>query len=330
MKKKLIPLLLFLPLLFLITMYGKGSQKEQRRVVVIVIDGLRWQELFGGEHRDSLMPFLGRMGRNEGCMLGNRYKGNRMEVANGIWKSYAGYSEMLCGVTDDEHIFDNRKQYNPHRSVLEMANASLAYNGKVGAAASWDVIPYILNTRRSGLPVDYESCHRVSRQVRSDSVTAREAMKMLEKKHFKCLFVEFCEADFYGHHGKWKEYLDAACRNDLYIRRLWEYCQKDGSYRGNTTFIITCDHGRGASLGAHAAQGEVDPKASWAEHGRNVAGSNQTWLVAFGNGVRHLGEMAGGNVVYTRHVAPTIASILDVPFANNEKDRPQAIAGILK
>ena len=40
--------------------------------------------------------------------------------------------------------------------------------------------------------------------------------------------------------------------------------------------------------------------------------------------------MAGGNVVYTRHVAPTIASILDVPFANNEKDRPQAIAGILK
>ena len=56
----MIPLLLFLPLLFLLAVYGKDSKKEESRVVVIAIDGLRWQEVFEGARRDSLMPYLWR------------------------------------------------------------------------------------------------------------------------------------------------------------------------------------------------------------------------------------------------------------------------------
>lgn len=133
----MIPLLLLLPLLFLLAVYGKDSKKEESRVVVIAIDGLRWQEVFEGARRDSLMPFLWEMGRKKGCMIGNRNRKSKMEVANGIWKSYAGYSEMLCGVTDDEHIFDNRKQYNLNRSVLELAEACSEYKDRVSAVASW-------------------------------------------------------------------------------------------------------------------------------------------------------------------------------------------------
>ena len=109
----MILLLLLLPLLFLLAVHGQDSRNEEPRVVVIAIDGLRWQEVFEGARRDSLMPFLWKMGEEKGCMMGNRNRKSRMEVENGIWKSYAGYSEMLCGVTDDEHIFDNRKQYTP-------------------------------------------------------------------------------------------------------------------------------------------------------------------------------------------------------------------------
>lgn len=158
----MILLLLLLPLLFLLAVHGQDSRNEEPRVVLIAIDGLRWQEVFEGARRDSLMPFLWKMGEEKGCMMGNRNRKSRMEVENGIWKSYAGYSEMLCGVTDDEHIFDNRKQYNPHRSVLEMAAASPDYRNRVSAVASWDVMPYILNIRRSELSVDFRSKHRVS------------------------------------------------------------------------------------------------------------------------------------------------------------------------
>lgn len=45
-------------------------------------------------------------------------------------------------------------------------------------------------------------------------------------------FVEFCETDYYGHHGKWKEYLNAAHQNDQFIRQLWECCQQTPFYKG--------------------------------------------------------------------------------------------------
>lgn len=46
MKKRMIPLLLLLSSHFLLAVYGRDSQKEQSCVVVIAIDGLRWQEVF--------------------------------------------------------------------------------------------------------------------------------------------------------------------------------------------------------------------------------------------------------------------------------------------
>lgn len=299
-------------------------------MVVVAIDGLRWQEVFEGAKRDSLMPFLWKMGTERGCMMGNRNRKSRMEVSNGIWKSYAGYSEMLCGVADDKHIYSNKKRYNPNCSVLECADACPAYKGRVSAVASWDVMPYILNVRRSGLPVDFHSLYKVSAQVRRDSVTLSRALATLAEKHPKLLFVEFCETDFYAHHGMWSSYLDAAHRNDQFIRELWQYCQSDEFYRGNTTFIITCDHGRGTSLGAHANRGEVDSKASWTEHGRKIEGSNQTWLVAFGKNIRRLGEMDGGRIIYTSQVAPTVANILKVPFVGDRQQVPSPIYKILK
>ena len=325
----MILLSLLLPALFLLAIYGRDKKEQPNRVVVIAIDGLRWQELYGRAGRDSLMPFILEMGRRNGAMLGNRNRKCRMEVANGVWKSYAGYSEMLCGTTDDSHIFDNRKQNNPNRSVLEMAAACSEYNGKVRAVASWDVIPYILRQKKSHLPVDYRSAQRVSKQVRCDSITAQHAINTLEKHHPKLLFVEFCETDYYAHNGQWHHYLQAAQRNDEFIRRLWQYCQSDSYYHDKTTFIITCDHGRGESLGAHFNRGEVDSNASWAHHDHSVKGSNQTWLVAFGKGIQHLGEVEGGQVIYTRQVAPTIAKILHIPFTTGKRESVRAIDKIL-
>ena len=81
---------------------------------------------------------------------------------------------------------------------------------------------------------------------------------------------------------------------------------------------------QGRKPGRSCQPGEVDSKASWAEHGRRIKGSNQTWLVAFGKDILHLGEMEGGRTIYTKQVAPTIASILKVPFTNDDNQQPEA------
>lgn len=44
-RKRMILLLLLLPQLFLLAVHGLDSRKEEPRVVLIAIDGLRWQEV---------------------------------------------------------------------------------------------------------------------------------------------------------------------------------------------------------------------------------------------------------------------------------------------
>ena len=68
----MIPLLLLLPLLFLLAVLGQDSEKGEPRVVVDAIDGLLWHELHEGAKRDSLMPFLWKMGTERGYMIGQQ------------------------------------------------------------------------------------------------------------------------------------------------------------------------------------------------------------------------------------------------------------------
>lgn len=95
----MILLLLLLPLLFLLAVHGQDSRKEEPRVVLIAIDGLRWQEVFEGARRDSLMPFLWMMGEEKGCMMGNRNRKSRMEKR---------YLEIVCRIQRDAMWCDRR------------------------------------------------------------------------------------------------------------------------------------------------------------------------------------------------------------------------------
>jgi hypothetical protein len=97
-----------------------------RNVVLVVTDGLRWQELFNGadsallgredggvrdtaslrkelwrdtpdEARAALLPFFWGVIARRGQLYGNERKGSAARVTNGFKFSYPGYSEMLTG-----------------------------------------------------------------------------------------------------------------------------------------------------------------------------------------------------------------------------------------
>ena len=144
MKKTLI----LLAALLFSTMYTSA-----RRVVFVTVDGYRWQELFSGadsllignneqlkanywkttaeERRSLLMPFTWSEIARNGLMIGNRWKGCRMQVKNKMQFSYPGYNELLCGHPDDEQINTNNPVWNPNVSILEIANNTDRYKGKV-------------------------------------------------------------------------------------------------------------------------------------------------------------------------------------------------------
>jgi hypothetical protein len=151
-------------------------------VLVVTLDGLRWQELFSGldaslntkedggvatperlaarfdrptpeARREALLPFVWTVVAREGQVVGEPAKGSLVRVTNGLWFSYPGYSEMLSGAADPR-VDSNDKKVNPNLIVLEWLNRRPGFEGRVAAFGSWDVLPFIIAAGRSGLHVN--------------------------------------------------------------------------------------------------------------------------------------------------------------------------------
>ena len=342
--------IIVLGLLALAALVSCSKGDNDPRLVIITFDGLRWQEVYGGAdealindarfvrnipatkekywgetveaRREALLPFLWSYAPEHGYMLGNRNKNSLMQVANAMSFSYPGYSEMFCGWPDDERIDSNDPNPNPNVSVLEVVNQDPRYKGKVMMYSSWESIRFAVNNERGGFKAS--SAHEPSytdsyvarllqdvdagiadggfgSSERLDCVTYGMAMETLLKEHPKVFYVGFGDTDEYAHSGEYDNYLDAANWVDLYIRRIVEACEADPFYKGKTTYILTCDHGRGYG-------------PAFRSHSASVRGANQTWFIAFGNGVPVKGETSDNGIFYTKQFAATIADILGVDF----------------
>lgn len=343
MKRIIFTLLLILPLLAL----AKGN--KDNRLIIITIDGLRWQEVFQGaeenllsdtkqvrdtelyrqtywrsspeERREVLMPFTWNTIAKKGLLIGNRNVNSMMQVANKTNISYPGYCEMMTGMVD-EAITSNDPINNPHRNVLEAANEDPRYKGKVVMYGSWKSTRFAIHNEQAGIPasVSYEpniakkqtpKLQLIDRMLEGmphfwrsehfDAFTYAYALETLKNEHPKVMWISFGDCDEWAHARKYDLYLDGAKGTDAFIRDIYEACEADKFYKGKTTYIITCDHGRGFGN-------------EWANHGSSTKGSEVTWVMLFGKGVEALGETKECGPFYTQQIAATIASVLGLDF----------------
>jgi hypothetical protein len=272
-----------------------------RSVVLVVSDGLRWQEVFTGadsailfgdpaalggngdamrrkywrataaERRAALMPFLWGTVAKSGELAGNRTLSSDVDVTNPMKFSYPGYNEMLVGVPD-ERIDRNDFGPNPNVTVFEWLNRRSELRGRVAAFGNWDVFSDIFNVRRSGILL------RTTGSKPHDALVQKMVLPYLEKASPRALFVGFAETDDWGHQGRYDLFLEAAHAVDAYIAELWAALQANPRYRGNTSLIFAADHGRG-----RGAEG-------WKHHGKDIAGSGETFMIRLGPGIPSRGE----------------------------------------
>ena len=151
---------------------------NNRKLVIVTIDGLRWQEVFYGadstllandrfvenkeytkqqfwdenkdQRRAKLMPFLTDVMFANGTLIGDRIAGSFMSVSNQQYFSYPGYNEIFTGRSDPE-LKSNAKVPNPNITFLEWLNKQPEYQHKMGIFSGWDVFPMIFNRARSEL-----------------------------------------------------------------------------------------------------------------------------------------------------------------------------------
>ncbi|WP_308366970.1 MULTISPECIES: alkaline phosphatase family protein [unclassified Microbulbifer] len=164
----------------LVLLFSAGAHCADN-LVVVTLDGLRWQEVFAGydealldnkditehpetllekfgggtaeERREKLMPLLWGTVQQQGALLGNRNKKSTMDITNTWWFSYPGYNEILTGRADPK-INSNKPIPNRNTTFLEWLNGQPEFAGKVAAFGSWDVFPAIINRERSGVYIN--------------------------------------------------------------------------------------------------------------------------------------------------------------------------------
>lgn len=277
------------------------------RAVLVTIDGLRWQEAFHGpdpalvtreeDRGRELMPFLRSFAR-DGALIGDRRANSCMRVENRYWFSYPGYTEMLAG-RPNPRIRANSRQWNDDVTVLEWLNGRDAFRGQVRVFAEWEKVRYIVNTQRSGLPVI----------VANQALTLRDAPTMAAAQAMfaaptRVAWIDLGDTDTRAHHGDYPGTLDAAARADAFLADLWGKIEADPRWAGQTTLIVTVDHGRGASEGGkwrgHGSgwyRGMRVPGIGW-------PGSDATWLAARGPGIA-----PGSGAIYTDANCATTAQV---------------------
>src|SRR5260370_361913 len=153
---------------------------KTHNIVLIVSDGLRWQEIFTGAdptllnekeggswlaeadlrkrywrddvvaRRAVLFPFLWGTVAKQGQIYGNQLKGSVAHVTNGKAYSYPGYNEMCTGYPNGA-IDSNAFGPNPNPTVFEWLNKFDEFHGKVAIYGTWNVYDNIFNRSRSGL-----------------------------------------------------------------------------------------------------------------------------------------------------------------------------------
>jgi len=341
---------------------------QTRNVVLVTIDGLRWQEVFrgadptlmtpeagrveaagrkgllaefGGElpgvRREKLMPFLWEVVGRQGQLWGNRDARSPVEVSNDQWFSYPGYNELLTG-RPDPGIVSNDPIPNPNVSVLEWLNQRPALAGRVRACAAWQVFPAILNAGRSGLPLWITGQH-------SAPATASPAVLELESlmddipspwpdEHYDA-FV----------HRRAMEYLATDQPRVLYVALGepddWAHGRRYDRYLAS---IANCDRFirqlweklqslpqyRGmTTLIISPDHGRGRTAQDWTDHGRKIPGSNETWLAVLGPDTPPRGERRDTPVARQAQIAATVAALLGENYRESQPAAAPALMEVL-
>jgi hypothetical protein len=287
---------------------------------------------FGGvtaeEKRKKLLPFIWSTIATKGQIHGNRKFGSFVDNSNPYWFSYPGYSEILTGQVDTA-INSNEYMPNPNTNFFEHLNTLPFYKNKVVAFGAWGAFKRILNEKRAGFTV--MNANEVDEVLKSDAQInlissimkdvyqpfgADEtqdgfikyiSLQYLKTKKPNAMYVSFGDTDELAHAGNYPEYLKAANRFDAYLKSIYDFVNTDPAYKGNTTILITTDHGRGDNV-----------KTQWTSHGQNINDSHQIWYAIIGAGVEAKGEVTSNEQVYQKELIHKVANIAHIDFTSKK------------
>jgi hypothetical protein len=343
------------------------AQMKTKNVVLITLDGYRWQEMFTGAEqrliskpfvddsativkkywretpaarRELLMPFMWTVVARQGQLYGNRNEGSFVNVTNKQWFSYPGYSEILCGFADDERIHSNDKFDNPNTNVLEFVNNDKAFTGSVAAFSSWDVFPYIINANRSKVPVNSGIVEAKGTGITEKEKWTNELMHQVPNPLGAIRLDAFTFQYAFEYMKKSKPRLmyisfdetDDFAHGGKYDLYLNSARYTDDFIRLLWEWCQSDPRYKGTTtfiITSDHGRGMVS-KEDWRHHGKDVPNADQIWMAFIGPDTPALGEVKKSPQLYQNQVARTLAAFLGLEYKNQREPGPVIQSAFIK
>jgi hypothetical protein len=339
---------------------------KTQNVVLIVSDGLRWQEVFTGAdpalldskeggswlgaaelrkrywrpdadaRRALLFPFLWGTVAKQGQIFGNQSKGSVAHVTNGKAFSYPGYNEMTTGYPNDA-IDSNEFGPNPNPTVFEWLNKLDEYRGKVAVFGTWDAYDRIFNKSRSGLV------------MQTGWTLAHKAVETPRDQLLRELYdttTRFDEEDVSNSllQVPLLDYVRTAGPRVLFVG----YGETDNwAHQGRYDLVLDSAHRmdffvrqlwetmqampqyRGTTTFIITTDhGRGSGLTEWKEHGVEEKGSENVWIAVLGPDTAPLGERSQVAPVAQAQIAATVAAFVGKDYHRDVPKAALPIAGV--
>jgi hypothetical protein len=326
--------------------------------ILITVDGVRTEEIFGGLdrvalasitkdgnvadtsaykrywadtpelRREKVMPFLWQdLLRRAGSIAGNRARGSAFGVTNAQRFSYPGYAELLTGAPRDDEIRSNDNRRYRYPTVLEFLERRWAQPRAVAVFGSWETFRWIAAHEDGVVQVNagYEPYESNDPRIQALNDAQFEATTPWPSARHDAFTFRFA-----------MDFLRLARPRVLYIafdetddwahdrnyERLLDALHRIDGYLGELDAWLQSDpeYRDRTSILITADHGRGHAADDWSKHGQDVIGADETWLVAAGPDWPRRGEWTSAPPAYSSQVAATLAKAVGEDFRSAAPD----------
>ena len=271
------------------------------KVVIIVIDGARYSETFGGHDHEYINNIWNEL-RPKGTIFTSFFidssgqtltNPGHASILTGTWQNIANNGEERPSKPTLFEYFRKKKKTDIRKAHLIASKAKLK-------AVSYS------NSAEYGEA--YKASTFGAENYGDDIATINKAEDVIKNDKPDIIFMNLAATDVAGHTGNFDRYVTALNRADSLVYNFWQMVQKQDYYEGKTNLFITTDHGR-----------HLDGvKNGFQSHGDNCLGCRKLFLLAIGP------QIPSGKTVdkkyYQIDLANTVGDIMDFSLEYSEGD----------
>lgn len=276
--------------------------KKSPKIVLLTIDGVRWQEIFNGTDHElykkrqltsrELVPNMYHYFIDEGSSYG---KESPVIASGTAHISLPGYLEMMRGRPTLDCL--------TNLCDPELNTTLLDFFEEVAVFSSWDTVRksttslpdrFVISAGRNYRSKNYIDkrltdnqkfdCYVGHLDYRPDEFTIKSTFDYLSNEKPQFLWVSLGDTDEYAHSGNYEEYIRSLRKFDFFVGEIIR------EYDEETIFIVTTDHGR---------------STDWKHHGLDEE-SSKVWLMFHGKGIPSLGHVTSKKKLSLSNIMPTV------------------------